>query len=638
MAASDVQDIVNRWILDYYFALAIELFRNQQYAEFCAIREVLEGVLVRPLESSDVTPTKIHVLQFLSRINDGEKLDLIFEPDHSVTPLESALMLLEKMNQQCSVPGQNFENACTSLKEMMVWMFIKNDQFDRAEEVLKKHFPRPMIGKKAIFMGLIRKKSKTHEVTEQLDFQQFKEEMLTFCQSLCPFSVPFLLKAAKQLSEKRLQQQDDEVAGPDEQDETGLDEQDEAGPSSSPAVAVQSKLTLCKHRTIPRARLEAAYKALAAGSNERTFSELEEEVEVEEQSKKEFSLHLSQTPAKGTDQDTEQDGLFQRDSGSPMEASPADQPPQTDAVPPTQAGSDSRCCPVLKNRRPYTVARLVVEPDSQGSLHCSAASQELEIDVRTEEPPQSPAITNNKDPQSLGKDTEVTTHVQKASTSLAELSADGEEDAPVSVANRDISEGKSQNQSNSSRCRNSKSHQSSSDSEEDPLESPAPRKTPVRKPRKRLAKDPHSKDPDATCVTESSLESSPTLFPLRSPVPVPQTSSTPHKDSAQDKDPSGLKWKQLFNAAKETKDTWSDEESYFTSKQKASGSHNESTMSNSGNRKRRWTESETNKLKKGVKRFGEGNWSKIKSYYSFNDRTNVNLKDRWRTMKKLKLV
>lgn len=50
------------------------------------------------------------------------------------------------------------------------------------------------------------------------------------------------------------------------------------------------------------------------------------------------------------------------------------------------------------------------------------------------------------------------------------------------------------------------------------------------------------RDPDATCVTESSLESSPTLFPLRSPVPVPQTSSTPHKDSAQDKDPSGLKW------------------------------------------------------------------------------------------------
>uniref|UniRef100_A0A671VAI4 Uncharacterized protein n=1 Tax=Sparus aurata TaxID=8175 RepID=A0A671VAI4_SPAAU len=52
----------------------------------------------------------------------------------------------------------------------------------------------------------------------------------------------------------------------------------------------------------------------------------------------------------------------------------------------------------------------------------------------------------------------------------------------------------------------------------------------------------------------------------------------------------------------------------------------------------RWTESETQKLKEGVRKFGEGNWSKIKSYYSFENRTNINLKDRWRTLKKSKMV
>lgn len=52
----------------------------------------------------------------------------------------------------------------------------------------------------------------------------------------------------------------------------------------------------------------------------------------------------------------------------------------------------------------------------------------------------------------------------------------------------------------------------------------------------------------------------------------------------------------------------------------------------------KWTDSETQRLVEGVQKFGEGNWCKIKAYYKFKDRTNINLKDRWRTMKKLKMV
>lgn len=123
-------------------------------------------------------------------------------------------------------------------------------------------------------------------------------------------------------------------------------------------------------------------------------------------------LRLSPTPPMCTEQNAGQDGLFQRDSGSPMEASPADQPPQMDAVPQTQAGSISKSAPVLRNRRLYTVARLVVEPDSQGSSQCTTASlQEVETEIRTEEPP--PAITNKKELQSQVTHSDFTTHTQK---------------------------------------------------------------------------------------------------------------------------------------------------------------------------------------------------------------------------------
>ncbi|XP_054548160.1 telomeric repeat-binding factor 1 [Talpa occidentalis] len=55
-------------------------------------------------------------------------------------------------------------------------------------------------------------------------------------------------------------------------------------------------------------------------------------------------------------------------------------------------------------------------------------------------------------------------------------------------------------------------------------------------------------------------------------------------------------------------------------------------------RKQAWLWEEDMNLRSGVRKYGEGSWSKILLHYKFNNRTSVMLKDRWRTMKKLKLV
>ncbi|NWH83493.1 TERF1 factor, partial [Aegithalos caudatus] len=55
-----------------------------------------------------------------------------------------------------------------------------------------------------------------------------------------------------------------------------------------------------------------------------------------------------------------------------------------------------------------------------------------------------------------------------------------------------------------------------------------------------------------------------------------------------------------------------------------------------GRKRQRWTPKEDLELKLGVREFGVGNWAKILVRGNFNNRTSVMLKDRWRTLNKIK--
>nr|XP_020445557.1 telomeric repeat-binding factor 2 [Monopterus albus] len=593
-----VETVINRWVVDYYTFRALEFFQNEQDKDFNRIISILERVLdCDRLENTDNIAPKFLVLQFLCRIHEGERLDQTFEPDpeQSETPLESALRVLEIMSKDSSLPKQDFENVSASIKDMMVKVLIKNSEFERAKEVLKKHFPKSMVGKKAILMGLISQKNKMHEVIKQIDFHRFKQEMFAFCQTLCPFNNPFLYNAAKYAIDKRLAEQGDEAVGP------GPHELDETGQSSNPQMNTVPVIQR-NPAVISRPRLKAVYEALALYLNERSFAQLVEEVEREVEEENGSSLRLSPAPKKGTNGDHFRDkGLFQRDPGSPMEASPADQPPQTVAVTQAQADKLSKKPSMWKESGPYTIDRLVCGPDSQLS---TTATQNLQMEVRTEEPAQSPAKSNQKDAQCPLTDHEVTRSTQ------------------------DLPKRTSKNS-----CRASITIIESSDSEKEAHRSSSSFKIPVQNPcNKQAIVLLHKVSGTTNNITDSSSDSESTLHFSD---PVPHTSSTPHKDLTRDKGRPLSKWRKLWNEAKESKETWSDDELSVTSRENRS---NESTISNSGHRRRKWTATETQKLKDGVNRFGEGNWSKIKSYYNFKDRTNINLKDRWRTLKNSKLV
>ncbi|XP_072321602.1 telomeric repeat binding factor a [Eucyclogobius newberryi] len=519
------EPVINRWLVDFYLFLAIDLFEKKQYNEFCAIRDLFDRVLSRPLESSETTPAKLRVLQFLSWIKDGESFDFASDEDPALSPLESALHLLQTMREDCPLQS-DYVKLSSSLKEMIVRIFIMKGEFGRAKKALR-HFPKSMVDKKAIFMSLINQRVQT--TIDPMELIKFREEMLGFCQKLCQFTTPFLLKAAVRLIGSRRTEPDN------------IDEEEPGQHSCKP----------CNRMFIAKSRLEAGFKVLA---DEASFVRLEKDLEEEE------------SQAQGSEEIKDQ--LYLTNSGSPLEASPAEEPAQISDVPQAQTGSLSKS---PTNNRSYTVARLVMEPDTP------IGSPDLDTELT---PKETLEISENMD-------------ITQCPLIEGEIS-------------RPLRKLKS--------CNRAKATSAEEEEEEEEEELSDAYKTNASR-----------ESENENVMVADGLDGS--------PIPVlkddRQTSSTPHKIKSSPP----TKWKQAFNSAKESKEEWSDEEVLFDE-----GSPNESLTSNASQRKRKWTDAESQRLKEGVEKYGEGHWSKIKAYCKFKDRSNVNLKDRWRTMKKLKLV
>ncbi|XP_067105605.1 telomeric repeat binding factor a isoform X2 [Osmerus mordax] len=614
-----VESVINRWIVDYYTSVALCAFRNGNYRDFCEIRDILQNLLVRPLESTDVMPRKIQIMQFLSRINDGERLDCCFESEPA-TPLESAILILNNISEDLNICQQDLEKVHKSIREMLIILCIKNKQYDKAKEALTRYFPKGMVGKKAIFMGLINKKMNKHVVLEQVTYQQFREEMVQFCESLFSESVPFLSRVAKQLIEGRKAAEQrknttEQVASVD-LPQPPADKPDTSGP---PALQLK------------RTQLLDAYTALAKElGEEKSFAQLENEVQKEKkQESGPLFLCLSPSPLEGSDAEPEQDDPSQRDSGSRMEAFQANEYPATEVeiAPMVQEDSLVEVVPMVqeeplvevvpmvqeeplvevvptvqevpveekvartlqKRSKLHTMARLVMEPDSQMSQQEPMASEQEP--VASEQEP----VASEQEPVASEQEP-VASEQEPPVVELEELAGP-------------------------------------SRSLEDPLSSQPTCKTPTRKHRKRPASsevDEISTESDVdVCALDDSSDGSPKRQAHKS--------STPQKNRTPQKGDPPLKWKKLLNHAKGIKTTWSEEDSLFNTPLK-DGSGDSSSSRSSGGKRRMWTTEETEWVRKGVARYGEGHWEKIKTSYPFGDRTAVNIKDRWRTMKKLKLA
>ncbi|NXK22379.1 TERF2 factor, partial [Arenaria interpres] len=189
------EEAVNRCVLQFYFYQAMAAYRAGRYSDFRQLRDVMQALLVRPLEKEPVVAKMLRIMQFLSQIEEGENLDCTFDKDSELTPLESAIGVLELIQKEFSVAEKTMETVQKMVKEAAVIVCIKNREFDKASKIVKRHIGKdPKSQKKRNeLLTVIREQNSTHPMVKNFSYKNFQQNMFQFLKTYVDDSEPLLL-------------------------------------------------------------------------------------------------------------------------------------------------------------------------------------------------------------------------------------------------------------------------------------------------------------------------------------------------------------------------------------------------------------------------------------------------------------
>nr|XP_055161460.1 telomeric repeat-binding factor 2 isoform X2 [Nyctereutes procyonoides] len=263
-----LEEAVNRWVLKFYFHEALRAFRGSRYGDFRQIRDIMQALLVRPLGKEHTVSRLLRVMQCLSRIEEGENLDCSFDMEAELTPLESAINVLEMIKTEFTLTEAVVESSRKLVKEAAVIICIKNKEFEKASKILKKHMSKDPTTQKLRndLLNIIREKNLAHPVIQNFSYETFQQKMLRFLESHLDDAEPYLLtmarKALKSETAASSTVKEDKQPAPEPVQK----------PLREPVRQLQSTPT-----TIGITTLKAAFKTLSsAQDSEAAFSKLDQ--------------------------------------------------------------------------------------------------------------------------------------------------------------------------------------------------------------------------------------------------------------------------------------------------------------------------------------------------------------------------
>ncbi|KAG1927649.1 telomeric repeat-binding factor 2-like isoform X2 [Pimephales promelas] len=689
---SEDERIINRWFFDVCVFKALESFRNGDYTDFAKITNVIESMVVLPMDGRGDTVLKLRCMQFLSRVNNGDKLDLTFEEPK--TPLESALAVLESLCRELDVPQREQQRVHNAITEMLIVVCIRGGEFEKAEEVLHRHFSTAAdsAGKKKLLASLIQRRRSSHSVLQLISYSDFKQDMLEFIERLYRVPEPFLTQMLKRSGHLRLSAEPTTTSS---SSSLSPSRGGRSSPQKPSTAAAEDHGGVC---CVSLQSVRQVYGELCEECGASVpFSRLLEEVELEAQQpsrespEAELHLALSETPMEPAERlcALEPRVTLRRYTGMTISRLVTEEDSQLSGDDSQDISRISGCAPLQRSPQ-----RLIIHSDPESEdietvrrkstekkrddrliIHSDPESEDIETVRRKSTDNQRDDRVRTESHETPGKVLEKKLSVRhsgkKTHNSRRVVLSSGEEcedppsdrhaagqephdssdpecvleerAAPQSSTPAHHSRTAQSDHSGESRStpsvrrsgkktHNSRSVVLSSDEEcEDP---PSDRHAAGQEPHDSSDPEcvleecaaPQSSTPAHHSRTAQSDHSESEVHSTRPQVrssPADSRSSSSGKRSAK---------RAPWQDASGVQEDWSDEESLFGT---ASGPSHKKTKRYT---RKLWTVQESDWLKEGVRRFGVGHWEPIRCAFPFTGRTACNLKDRWRTMVKLKMV
>ncbi|XP_078254277.1 telomeric repeat-binding factor 1 isoform X2 [Rhinoraja longicauda] len=204
-----VLEVASGWILDFMCHCLCRYFGTGMFEEFRVLRDVMNGFVQQPSIIGSIQENKVHICQILTRIVEGNNLDVQFDQDENITPLESALMVLIEMVDNNELPN----DACTDLKRLLqvqsVAVCMKKGNFKKAAEILERQFQENITSEsdqslRSKLSLIITKKDPYHKFLNNFNNKRLVESAESLANTiLSGINSNFLLQAAHKVVESK---------------------------------------------------------------------------------------------------------------------------------------------------------------------------------------------------------------------------------------------------------------------------------------------------------------------------------------------------------------------------------------------------------------------------------------------------